>query len=64
MTNEETRVANKIAKDISNLTLDIEQIGLYVGRMPNVILKRLEIITEVAREEKEDLQFTIDNDWR
>ena len=64
MINEEDKVANKIGKLVSDLTLDIEQVGLYIGRQPNVILKRLEIITETAREEKEDLHLTIDNDWR
>ena len=64
MINEEDKVANKIGKLVSDLTLDIEQVGLYIGRQPNVILKRLEIITETAREEKEDLHLTLDNDWR
>jgi hypothetical protein len=64
MTNEENKVADRIGKLVSDLTLDIEQVGLYIGRQPNVILSRLEIITETAREEKEDLHFTIDNDWR
>lgn len=64
MTNDENKVADKIGKLVSDLTLDIEQVGLYIGRQPNVILNRLEIITETAREEKEDLHLTIDNDWR
>jgi hypothetical protein len=64
MTNDENKVADKIGKLVSDLTLDIEQVGLYIGRQPNVILNRLEIITETAREEKEDLHITIDNDWR
>lgn len=64
MTNEENKVADRISKLVSDLTLDIEQVGLYIGRQPNVILNRLEIITETAREEKEDLHLTIDNNWR
>jgi hypothetical protein len=63
MTNEESSVANRISKLVSDLTLDIEQVGIYIGRQPNVILNRLEIIAEVAREEKEDLPITIDNEW-
>ena len=49
MTNEENKVADRIGKLVSDLTLDIEQVGLYIGRQPNVILNRLEIITETAR---------------
>jgi hypothetical protein len=64
MTNEESNVANRISKLVSDLTLDIEQVGLYIGRQPNVILNRLEIITETAREEKDDLPIAIDNEWR
>jgi hypothetical protein len=64
MTNEESNVANRIGKLVSDLTLDIEQVGLYIGRQPNVILNRLEIITETAREEKDDLPIAIDNEWR
>jgi hypothetical protein len=61
---DEDKVANKISKLISDVNLDIEQVGLYVGRMPNVNLHRLEIIVETARAEKEDLNLVIDNDWR
>ena len=64
MTNEEGNVANRISKLVSDLTLDIEQVGIYIGRQPNIILKRLEIITETAREEKDDLPIAIDNQWR
>ena len=64
MINEESNVANRIGKLVSDLTLDIEQVGLYIGRQPNVILNRLEIITETAREEKDDLPIAIDNEWR
>ena len=64
MTNEESNVANRIGKLVSDLTLDIEQVGIYIGRQPNVILNRLEIITETAREEKDDLPIAIDNQWR
>ena len=61
---DESKIADRLSKIVSDVTLDVEQVGLYIGRMPNVILHRLEIITEVAREEKEDLHLPIDNNWR
>ena len=64
MVGDEDKVAIKISKLISDVNLDIEQVGLYIGRMPNVNLHRLEIIAETARAEKEDLNLVIDNDWR
>lgn len=61
---DESKIADRLSKIVSDVTLDVEQVGLYVGRMPNVILHRLEIITEVAREEKDNLHLPIDNNWR
>jgi hypothetical protein len=49
---EEEKVAEKIANLVSDLRLDIEQVGIYVGRtLPSTTSKRLLIIAESAENE-------------
>lgn len=49
---EEEKVAEKIANLVSDLRLDIEQVGVYVGRtLPSTTTKRLLIIAESANDE-------------
>lgn len=61
MTDEE-KVAIKIAGLISDLRLDIERVGTYIGRMrPSTAFRRLEILTETAQEEKENNEFRTTN---
>jgi hypothetical protein len=57
---DEEKVAGAIAKMMTDLTLDLDQIGVYLGRIrPATSFRRLEIIMEAAREERED---TVDYD--
>jgi hypothetical protein len=57
---DEEKVAGAIAKMMNDLTLDLDQIGVYLGRIrPATSFRRLEIIMEAAREERED---TVDYD--
>jgi hypothetical protein len=54
------KVAMKIAKLINDLTLDLDEIGVYLGRMaPSVSYRRLQIIAEAAQHEREaqDVRF-------
>lgn len=49
---EEEKVAEKIANLVSDLRLDIEQVGVYVGRtLPSTTSKRLLVIAESADNE-------------
>lgn len=49
---EEEKVAEKIANLVSDLRLDIEQVGVYVGRtLPSTTTKRLLVIAESAENE-------------
>jgi hypothetical protein len=49
---EEEKVAEKIANLVSDLRLDIEQVGVYVGRtLPSTTSKRLLVIAESAENE-------------
>jgi division protein CdvB (Snf7/Vps24/ESCRT-III family) len=57
---DEEKVAENVAKMMNDLTLDLDQIGVYLGRIrPATSFRRLEIIMEAAREERED---TVDYD--
>jgi hypothetical protein len=57
---DEERVAENVAKMMNDLTLDLDQVGVYLGRIrPATSYRRLEIIMEAAREERED---TVDYD--
>jgi hypothetical protein len=51
----EEKVAEKIAQLIDSLTLDLDEVGRYIGRfMPNTIYNRFMIIAESAEWEKEN----------
>ena len=51
---EEEKVALKIGNILSDLRVDIEQAGRYVGRTsPNVVYNRLIALAESAQYEKE-----------
>lgn len=52
---EEERVANRIAKTIADVTLDLDLIGFYIALQPNVVYRRLEEIVESAEEQRENL---------
>lgn len=49
----EQRVATKIANLVSDVTIDLEMVGLSIARdNPNVVYRRLQEIAEVAEQEK------------
>ena len=52
-TSEAERVADKIAKLINDLTLDLDQVGFYVARNNLVTYNRLIEIAEAAEYERE-----------
>ena len=48
------KVAIKIAKLLNDLTLDLDAVGIYLGRQaPSVSYRRLQIIAEAAEAERE-----------
>jgi Zn finger protein HypA/HybF involved in hydrogenase expression len=53
-TTEET-VAKKLAMSVSDVTLDLEEIGRHLATEPTVLANRLDIIIETTRQEKEEL---------
>lgn len=49
----EQKVATKIAHLVSDVTIDLEMVGLSIARdNPNVVYRRLQEITEVAEQDK------------
>lgn len=51
---DEEKVAKKLADIIANVSLDLDLVGVYLARaFPNVIYRRLDIITSSAEYEKE-----------
>jgi hypothetical protein len=50
---DEEKIANTFTDLVNDLTLDIEQVGIYLGReSPNVSLRRLNEIMDTANEER------------
>jgi hypothetical protein len=53
MKSDEEKIAESIHKMLSDLRLDLDQVGLYIGRIrPQTSQRRLEIILEAAQEER------------
>jgi hypothetical protein len=51
---EEEKTAEKIANLMKDSTIDLDQVGIYLGRIrPNYLYKRLILIAEVAEYETE-----------
>jgi hypothetical protein len=59
---QEEKTAEQLAKIVCDLRLDIEQVGIYVGRMlPSTTFRRLQVIAESAEHEKNKATFRIQN---
>ena len=59
---QEEKTAEQLAKIVCDLRLDIEQVGVYVGRMlPSTTFHRLQVIAESAEHEKSKAKFRIEN---
>lgn len=50
----EEKIAERIEKLINDLTVDIEQLGIYLARTNNITYRRLQTIAESAKYEKEE----------
>lgn len=49
----EEKVAEKMANLTNDLTLDLEQVGIYLGRDSAISYNRFQIIAESAKHEKQ-----------
>ena len=52
---KELKVANTISTLVNDLTLDLDQVGLYLATNNNITYRRIIEIAEAARYEKEEL---------
>jgi len=53
---DEEQVATKLTNLVNDLTLDIEQVGIYLARQaPNVSFRRLNEVIDSANNEKETI---------
>ena len=50
----EEKLAERIGKMINDLTIDLEQLGIYFARTGNITYRRLQTIAESAKYEKEE----------
>ena len=50
----EEKLAERISKLINDLTIDLEQLGIYFARTNNITYRRLQEIAESAKYEKEE----------
>ena len=51
---QEEKVASKLSEIVSDVRLDLEQVGIHLANAePNLTLRRLNVIMETAEEEKE-----------
>jgi hypothetical protein len=51
---KEESVAEKIAELVTDLRLDLEQVGIYVARQDNTVYRRVQIVSESAKYEREE----------
>ena len=52
----EEKIAEKLADQMKDSTLNLDQVGMYLGRMlPSYLLKRLSIVVEAGEFEQEIL---------
>ena len=51
---EEEKVAEKIAQQMKDSTMDLDEVGKYLGRMvPSYLLNRLDNVVDAGYEERE-----------
>jgi hypothetical protein len=53
ITTDEEKVASQISKLISDVRLDLEVVGYYLAYFPTSTIRRLEIVSETATEQKQ-----------
>ena len=51
---KEESTAEKIAELVTDLRLDLEQVGIYVARQDNVVYRRVQIVSDSAKFEREE----------
>lgn len=60
---EAEKTAVKIARLVNDLTLDLDQVGVYLAREHAVTYRRIQEIAEAAKFEKEEVNNGQDYLW-
>ena len=50
---EEEKAANKLATIVSDVRLDLDEVGSHLVNLPNVAYRRLSEVVDSAKDEKE-----------
>ena len=50
---KEERVAIKLSESVSDVTLDLDEVGKALATSPTILADRLQVVIESAREEKQ-----------
>lgn len=50
---EEEKAANKLATIVSDVRLDLDEVGSHLANLPNVAYRRLSEVVDSAEDEKE-----------
>jgi hypothetical protein len=50
---KEERVAIKLGESVSDLTLDLDEVGRALATSPTILADRIQVVIESAREEKQ-----------
>ena len=56
----ELKVANKMSEMVNDLTLDLDQVGVYLASSNSITYNRLMAVAESARYEKEEKEHSSD----
>jgi hypothetical protein len=54
ITTKEEKVATKLTDTMADLTLNLDEVGRQIATSPTILVDRLQIVMEAAREEKSD----------
>lgn len=52
-TSDAEKIAEVIAKRINDLTVDLDQVGIYIARHSNITYNRFQEVAEASKYEKE-----------
>jgi hypothetical protein len=55
ITTKEEKVATKLTDTMADLTLNLDEVGRQMATSPTILVDRLQIVMEAAREEKSDI---------
>jgi hypothetical protein len=52
---KEEKIATKLTDSVADLTLNLDEVGKHMATTPTILVDRLQVVMEAAREEKVSL---------